>query len=203
MKYDIKNLNNITPSTWAGGKTYEILIGGKGKDYAKRDFSYRVSSATVDLEESTFSDLPMVNRYITTIKGSMKLEHLSPMTNKKIEELSLEPFDVHFFDGGLKTISYGKVQDFNLMIDKVSAGGDMKSYKYSDDEVVIKDTEHKDYGLEVKFVVFCATGKVEIKNTNQELNANDYIIDENGDELILKAMTEDTKYIVCTTICEK
>lgn len=203
MNYEIKNLKDITPSTWAGGKTYEILIGGKGKDYAKRDFSYRVSSATVDLEESTFSDLPMVNRYITTIKGSMKLEHLSPMTNKKMQEITLEPFDVHFFDGGLKTVSYGKVQDFNLMIDKVTAGGEMKSYTYADGEVTIKDTEHKKYGCEVKFVVFCAVGEVEIKNSNQILKANDYIVEEEGAELSLKALTEDTKYIVCTAICKE
>lgn len=200
MNYKIENLNSVIPSTWSGGKTYEILIGGKGKDYATKDFAYMVSYETLDLDESVFFDLPMVNRYITTINCGMKLEHLSPMTDKKVAELYLEPFDMHFFDGGMKTISHGKAKTFNLMIDKFTAGGDMKLYKYSDGEIIVKDNEHKNYGCEVKYVVFCTNGQVEIKNANQVLNVNDYIIEENGEELLLKPLTEDTKYIVCIVI---
>lgn len=200
VKYDIKNLNSIVPVTCPGGKTYEILIGGKNKDYATKDFAYRVSYATIDLEESVFSDLPMVNRYIATINSSLKLEHCSPMTDKKMAEISLEPFDMHCFDGGMKTISHGKAATFNLMIDKFTAGGDMKLYKYYDGEITVKDNEHKNYGCEVKYIVFCVSGQVEIKNANQVLNVNDYIIEENGDELLLNPLTEDTKYIVCIVI---
>ncbi|MCQ2609215.1 MAG: HutD family protein [Lachnospiraceae bacterium] len=200
MDYKIQNLSDITPSTWSGGKTYEILIGGKGKDYAKRDFGYRVSSATCDLEESTFSDLPLVNRYITTLKGSLKIEHRSPMTDALFEEKTLNPFDVHYFDGGVKTVSYGKVQDFNLMLDKDTCGGEMKSYDYSSGVLLIADKEHKQFGCEVKFVVFCAEGQVKIHNTNQILNANDFIIEHSGNDITVEALTPDTKYIVCSTI---
>ena len=39
-------------STWSGGKTIQIAISPEGAAYADRDFLWRVSSATVELDES-------------------------------------------------------------------------------------------------------------------------------------------------------
>ena len=42
---------------WSGGSTTELFIWPEGADYGKREFTLRVSSARVDLEESDFTPL--------------------------------------------------------------------------------------------------------------------------------------------------
>ena len=45
-------------SSWSGGTTTQVGIAPAGAVYASRDFMWRVSSATVDLEVSDFTALP-------------------------------------------------------------------------------------------------------------------------------------------------
>ena len=51
--------------------------------------------------------------------------HLDMVHGEK-EKVSLEPYEVDHFDGGVPTVSYGKVVDFNLML-KNGAGGRMEA----------------------------------------------------------------------------
>lgn len=99
-------------STWSGGTTTQIGIYPADAEYKDRDFLWRISSATVDLEESTFTLLPDYDRIIMTLKGNMELAHNggNPVT--------LEPFEIHEFDGADHTLSRGRVVDFNLMLRK-------------------------------------------------------------------------------------
>ena len=97
-------------STWSGGTTTELFIWPQGADYGKREFSFRISSATVDLEESDFTPLPGVERYITPISGGFTLTHPGkPAVN-------LGPMDAPYrFSGGEQTHCVGRATDFNLM----------------------------------------------------------------------------------------
>ena len=45
-------------SAWSGGTTTELFLYPEGGSYAARDFLFRISSATVDLEESDFQRCP-------------------------------------------------------------------------------------------------------------------------------------------------
>lgn len=105
-------------TAWSGGMTTELSIAPEGSIYADRDFQWRLSSATVDLEESDFTSLPDYNRIIMTLKGGVRLSH------NKGEWLELPEFAPHFFDGGDETSSIGKVIDFNLMMQKGVCTGD-------------------------------------------------------------------------------
>ena len=60
MKYSIiqKDKTNYSTSAWSGGATTEIRIMPEGSRYADREFLWRLSSATVEVEESTFTALP-------------------------------------------------------------------------------------------------------------------------------------------------
>jgi len=78
--------------------------------YSERNFDWRISTATVEVEHSTFSKLEGYTRFITTLDGSMLLQH-KDHHNKK-----LEPFEIDRFDGGWETESFGCVTDFNLMV---------------------------------------------------------------------------------------
>ena len=108
-------------STWSGGTTTELLIRPRGAVYAERDFLCRVSSATVDLDKSTFTALPDYDRLIATLEGTITLLHDDGPA------LTLAPFQVHAFDGGSETVSFGRCRDFNLMLRKGQAAGSLRS----------------------------------------------------------------------------
>lgn len=118
-------LTRLTPadyatSTWSGGTTTELLIRPRGAVYAQRDFLFRVSSATVDLAESTFTVLPDYDRLIATLEGTVTLLHDDGPA------LTLAPYQVHAFDGGSDTHSWGRCRDFNLMLRKGRTAGSLR-----------------------------------------------------------------------------
>ena len=64
---------NHVVSEWSGGKTRQIFIYPPGAQYADRDFIFRVSSATVELDESDFTPLPDYRRFLSVLEGSVTL----------------------------------------------------------------------------------------------------------------------------------
>ena len=102
--------NDYKVSAWSGGTTTELFIWPVGADYGKREFSFRVSSATVDLEESDFTPLPGVERYITPISGGFTLKH--PGKPAVVMGPMAAPYR---FSGGEDTHCVGRATDFNLM----------------------------------------------------------------------------------------
>ena len=71
-------LTHLTPADyvttqWSGGATTQLAIAPKGAVYADRDFLWRLSSATVELDESDFTPLPAYDRVISTLRGDMVL----------------------------------------------------------------------------------------------------------------------------------
>lgn len=102
-------LEDQSVSAWAGGATRELCIFPETSTCAARDFAFRVSSATVKLAESTFSDFKGYTRHIMPLEGSMELWH-----DEKFA-VRLQPYEGHTFDGGQKTRSAGTCVDFNLI----------------------------------------------------------------------------------------
>lgn len=96
---------------WSGGSTTELFIWPEGADYAKREFTLRVSSARVDLEESEFTPLMGVTRYITPLSGGFTLTH--PGSGAVVMGPMAEPYR---FSGEIPTHCVGKATDFNLML---------------------------------------------------------------------------------------
>ncbi len=99
---------------WSGGTTTEFYLYPTTGSYAKREFSIRISSATVDLEASNFTLLPDYNRIITPLQGGFTLTF--PEDNHRT--VTLKPLDLAFFDGAWHTHSVGKAIDFNVMTRK-------------------------------------------------------------------------------------
>lgn len=98
-------------SAWAGGSTTELWILPQDGDYASRNFTARISSATVRLQESDFTALPGVTRYITPLSGGFVLSHPDGRT------ISMAPLDEPYrFDGSIATHCRGTATDFNLML---------------------------------------------------------------------------------------
>lgn len=103
-------------STWSGGTTTELFIWPQDANYATRVFSFRVSSASVDLAESDFTALPGVQRWITPLLGGFTLTHPGCAP---VEMGSLDA--PYCFSGEIATHCVGKATDFNLML-KGTAG---------------------------------------------------------------------------------
>lgn len=96
-------------SHWSGGQTTELFIYPETADYKALDFDFRISSATVENESSTFTILNKINRFISPIDGHLSLSH------DHEKPINLKPFQCHEFSGNLSTKSQGIVTDFNLM----------------------------------------------------------------------------------------
>ena len=114
-------LEDYTTTRWSGGATTELLIRPRGAVYAQRAFLCRVSSATVELLESTFTALPDYDRLIATLDGEIDLVHDGG------SPIHLRPYEVHAFDGGSETVSFGRCRDFNLMLRKGQATGSLRA----------------------------------------------------------------------------
>lgn len=77
---------------------------------------WRISCARIDIDESTFTLLPAISRIIMIIDGKLKLKHEGHL------KVKLSPFEQDSFSGEWNTKSYGKVTDFNLMMNPECEG---------------------------------------------------------------------------------
>lgn len=96
-------------TAWRGGTTTEIYLYPEDGDYKGRQFDYRISTATIDTEESVFTVLPGIERVILPLENKMVLLHGE-------EEVVLSPYEAYRFPGDSNTRSRGINRDFNLML---------------------------------------------------------------------------------------
>ena len=106
-------LLHLTPadyqiSTWSGGQTTQLFLSPEGGSYPDRTFDFRLSTATVEVEKSNFTDLTGYHRILMPLNASIRLTHHH-------KEVVLNPFQSYFFDGGDPVSSHGTCQDFNLI----------------------------------------------------------------------------------------
>jgi len=128
VDFKVMKKEDLQTSRWSGGTTTEIFIYPPDSLYARRDFSFRISTASVEDEESVFTQLTGFKRHIMPLEGKMCLEH------ENHHSISLESFEKDFFDGGWVTKSYGKCRDFNLMLAE-GFDGDISPVKADDVEI--------------------------------------------------------------------
>lgn len=105
--------NNKVVSTWKGGKTEQLCIVPEEASLQERNFDIRISSATIDLERSEFSDFTGYRRYLMKLEGDITLL----IDDKTIIIKGDEAFE---FMGDEKVISISKEpsRDFNVIIKK-------------------------------------------------------------------------------------
>lgn len=116
MKHTLYKADSYKTSQWMGGTTQELAISPATSSYLERNFVWRISSATIETEESTFSKLPDYDRVLMVLDGEVVLSY----ENQRVARLTALEQDR--FDGGWSTKSFGKIKDFNLMVRKGSEG---------------------------------------------------------------------------------
>ncbi len=130
MNYTLYKKENYKESQWMGGTTTEFAIHPKTSKYLDRNFVWRLSSATIDNEESTFSKLADYDRVLMVLDGEVVLSYEGQRVTR------LKELEQDRFDGAWATKSFGKIKDFNLMVRKGCEG-------YLD--IIMPESESKSY----------------------------------------------------------
>lgn len=118
MATEVFSAGNRTTVKWASGTSTEIFIFPPGASFAERNFLFRISTATVEAEESTFTFFEGITRHLMILEGKLELIHEGRYSKH------MRPFDQDTFSGEWPTRSKGKVTDFNLML-KGGATGEL------------------------------------------------------------------------------
>src|SRR5688572_30315952 len=157
-----------TTINWASGTSTEIFIHLANGSFADRNFLFRISTATVEAEESTFTFFEGITRHLMILKGELELIHEGRYTKH------LKPFDQDTFSGEWDTRSKGKVTDFNLML-KDGATGSLTHHRLeagSSAAFAAKTTW---------YFIYFASGTATLSNGNTA-KTGDLIRIENGTE---------------------
>ena len=155
-KVDILKNNQFQTSEWSGGTTTQIAIYPEDAVYNERNFIWRVSSAKVEVEESTFTHLPGINRIIMVLEGELELIH------EGHHRCKLQAFEQDSFNGSWNTKSYGKVVDFNLMMNENAIGSLESIFIGKDQEKKFSlSVAEKPYSKNTQ-LVYCVSGNIKI-----------------------------------------
>jgi hypothetical protein len=207
MSYNIEIIrkDQYKTSEWSGGTTTELYIHPKGSIYSGRDFKWRLSSAVVEVEHSTFTTLQGISRLIMVIEGEVDLCH------EGHHKAHLKAYEQDSFNGDWETTSFGKVTDFNLMLAK-GYKGRLEYISLNKDEFKniilhnnVKDVEKSSQITEAFYIV---KGDIEIaraakKKTN--LNQGDLALvtrtdQDNTPEFKICNRSEEESKIIRATI---
>lgn len=104
--------SELKTTSWSGGKTTELFIYPENSEYKLLNFDFRISTATIEVEESTFTKLPGVQRILLLLEGKLELIH------EEHHSKLIQLYDEDVFEGDWVTHSKGKAVDFNIMTTK-------------------------------------------------------------------------------------
>ncbi len=187
LKAEIIKKEQYKISKWSGGTTAQLAIYPKKAKYEERDFKWRLSSAEVSIEESTFTKLPEIHRIIMIIEGKLRLEHVGH------HSCTLHPFQQDSFEGDWETKSWGKVRDFNLMFtDECKGKLDSAHINKDQDYFCLFSLKDKKFFQYTK-AVYCVWGKINIEVSEEE----NYIL-ESGDTILLNIKDKENMSITIT-----
>lgn len=155
---------------WAHGTSTELFVYPLDGDFVTRDFTFRISTATVEADETTFSSFPAITRILMILEGKLTLIHEGRYTKQ------LNTFDQDTFMGDWNTKSQGRVRDFNLMC-KNGAKGKVEHQHLSESKQLSVAPEGN-----YQFF-FVADGEFSIEHTT--LKKGDTLVVENASAEIL------------------
>lgn len=191
MKFTLSTAKERTTATWAGGTTTQLAIYPQGSEYTKFNFLFRLSTATVEVEESTFTFMPGVTRHLMILEGQLDIDH------KGRYKKHLDRFGYDVFDGEWPTTAKGKVTDFNLMV-REKSGGKLQA-------ILLRDRQEETVAFRPKVSfsgVYLLSGKLRvISGTNAaEMKAGDFLFcdHQNAQQIMHMQATASSEIILAT-----
>jgi environmental stress-induced protein Ves len=186
MKTTLLKSEQFQRNVWSGGTTVELFVFPPGASYARRDFRFRLSSATVETENSEFTSLPGISRKLMLLSGNLTVHHEGHHSK------TLRKFEVDQFEGDWKTSSIGQCTDFNLMTSGNTQGNMMgMELQKGDSHVISPDPES-----EWQFVyVFSGNVEVLLPDGIVSLSTGDLLVNQQPHVMEMKA-TEKTELVL-------
>jgi environmental stress-induced protein Ves len=180
----------LKTAQWAGGTTTQLAIYPETAEYQKFNFDFRISYATVEVEESTFTFMPGVTRHLMIMKGALDIDHEGQYKKH------LDKFDKDIFSGEWPTKAKGKVMDFNLMT-RGSAEGEIEAMILDrGDEREVRSAKNID-----RTGIYLLKGNLEVKYNEEHIGMQegDFILftHEKSEAILVKAAE------LCETIIAK
>lgn len=185
-------------SRWSGGSTAETAIFPENAQYLERDFIWRLSSATVEAEESSFTKLPDYDRVLMVLDGSVVLAHGDERS------AALNQWQQDTFDGAVKTKCFGTMTDYNLMFRK-GCKGSLNLIEAKEDAAVVKKSR-RDELPEASYGFYCAEGYVIISidgETHMIKQGQQMVIDFEADEDEVISVMGEGKCIMTEVLYKK
>lgn len=109
MEFFIRSESDFSESNWSGGSTKQLYIFPEDASFADRNFQFRISTAKVEIPESTFTSLPGFGRKLMILEGEIVINHQNHHSKK------VTPFEVDSFSGDWTTTAVGTCVDFNVI----------------------------------------------------------------------------------------
>ncbi|MGG4498122.1 HutD/Ves family protein [Brevibacillus reuszeri] len=178
MTYSIRITRKSAQHTsqWSGGSTTQLAIYPETAVYSDRSFQWRISTAVVEAEESSFTPLPGFWRLLMILEGELFIEH------EGHHSVTLQPFEQDSFSGGWTTRSKGKVRDFNLMLAEGNSG-ELKAIHVAPglhlELVGVRDHDER----HVDEAFYCVNGPVSLLIDEDEVTLQD------GDFMLISKMS--------------
>ena len=164
MDWKLLTKADYVTTSWSGGTTTQLAIAPEGAVYADRDFLWRLSSATVELDHSDFTPLPDYNRFLSVLEGGIQLKIDAD------EPVPVSPGKVVAFDGGVPVESWGQCVDFNLMVRKGKAQGAVNVLSCT-------HTQEENWTPEAgDLAIYCAAGAVRLPDFGLEARAGQTLL---------------------------
>ena len=169
LKVTILSPKHFQTSQWSGGSTTQLYIFPPIATYVERNFELRISTAKVEVPESTFTSLPGIDRKLMILEGAITITHDGQHSKH------LKPFEVDKFSGHWKTTALGTCTDFNVM-----TAGQQPSELYH-----IAMGEGSSYSLKPKkkckkLFLYATSGIIQLQIMNE-----DYIL-ETGNLMVIE-----------------
>jgi uncharacterized protein len=192
MKFTKTSAKDRTTAKWAGGTTTQLAIFPAGTEYTKFNFLFRLSTATVEVPESTFTFMPGVKRHLMILDGALDIDH------KGRYKKHLPKFGYDVFDGEWPTTAKGMVTDFNLMV-REKSGGKLQA-------IALRDRQEETIAFRSKIKysgVYLPEGSVRIisGSNSAEMKKGDFLLcDHENEEQIMHMQATAFSEIVLATI---
>ncbi len=101
--------SDLKAERWSGGQTWTYYIAPPTATLKARDFDLRISSASVDIAQSTFSDFTGYTRYFSVLTAPVVLD-----INGSKQTITAR--DLIRFDGADRVTCSGQTRDINVFV---------------------------------------------------------------------------------------
>jgi len=170
MKTHLLKKSDFAHSSWAGGETTQLFIYPYESDFKSRKFDFRISTATVKIEESDFTSLSGFSRKLMVLDGEILLKH------KNHHIVKLKKFEVDNFEGSWETKCIGTCEDFNI-ITKSGIASELYHLNVCNNELIKLKYNNKTSFISI--YVFKGSIELNISNISQKIEEGNLLLIEN------------------------